>query len=185
MAAIATAIYTFRFLSVLGPVFLYVCKEVIKLYFCLNLFFTFLLLFQRGNISFFTVAAQSKAWTVFSRSEAGSWVRIPLKAWMFDVCMHLFCICVVLCLGSGLATSWSLLQGVLLSVKKMITELNKRPGSWMGWKSHWKKNRLGFLGFRTLSIIQHSRRHNVSGTGSVSVLRWGRRNLLFRPLRKS
>jgi hypothetical protein len=22
---------------------------------------------------------------------------------------------------------------------KMITELNKRPGPWMGWKSHWKK----------------------------------------------
>jgi hypothetical protein len=46
---------------------------------------------------------------------------------MFDVCMRLFCVYVVLCLGSGLATSWSLAQGVLPSVK-MITELNKRPG---------------------------------------------------------
>jgi hypothetical protein len=27
---------------------------------------------------------------------------------MFDVC--LFCVCVVLCLGRGLATSWSLVQ---------------------------------------------------------------------------
>jgi hypothetical protein len=35
----------------------------------------------------------------------GSWVQIPLKAWMFVVCMRLFCVCVVLCLGSGLATS--------------------------------------------------------------------------------
>jgi hypothetical protein len=34
----------------------------------------------------------------------GLWVRIPLKAWMFGVCMRLFCVCVVLCLGSGLAT---------------------------------------------------------------------------------
>jgi hypothetical protein len=33
------------------------------------------------------------------------------------VCMCLFCVCVVLCLGRGLATSWSLAQGVLPSVK--------------------------------------------------------------------
>jgi hypothetical protein len=36
---------------------------------------------------------------------------------MFGVCMCLFCVCVVLCLGRGLATSWSLVQGVLPSVK--------------------------------------------------------------------
>jgi hypothetical protein len=30
-----------------------------------------------------------------------SWVRIPLEAWMY-VC--LFCVCVVLCVDSGLAT---------------------------------------------------------------------------------
>jgi hypothetical protein len=34
----------------------------------------------------------------------GSWVRIPLRAWMYDVCAF-FCVCVVLCLGRGLATS--------------------------------------------------------------------------------
>jgi hypothetical protein len=33
------------------------------------------------------------------------------------VCMHLFCVYVVLCLGSGLATGWSLVQGVLPPVK--------------------------------------------------------------------
>jgi hypothetical protein len=31
--------------------------------------------------------------------------------------MRLFCVCVVLCLGSGLATGGSLVQGVLPSVK--------------------------------------------------------------------
>jgi hypothetical protein len=42
----------------------------------------------------------------------GSWVRIPLKA--MDVCyVRLCCVCVVLCLGRGLATCWSLVQGVL------------------------------------------------------------------------
>jgi hypothetical protein len=46
---------------------------------------------------------------------------------MFGVCVRLFCVCVVLCLGRGLATNCSLVQGVLPSVK-MITELNKRLG---------------------------------------------------------
>jgi hypothetical protein len=35
----------------------------------------------------------------------GSWVRIPLRAWIFGVCMCSFCVCVALCLGRGLATS--------------------------------------------------------------------------------
>jgi hypothetical protein len=36
---------------------------------------------------------------------------------MFGVCMRLFCVYVVLCLDSGLATGYSLVQGVLPSVK--------------------------------------------------------------------
>jgi hypothetical protein len=53
----------------------------------------------------------------------GSLVRIPYKAWMFGMYICLSCACVVLCLGSGLATSWSLVQGVLPSVK------------WSKWKT--------------------------------------------------
>jgi hypothetical protein len=30
-----------------------------------------------------------------------------------DVCVCLFCVCVDLCVGSGLATGWSPIQGVL------------------------------------------------------------------------
>jgi hypothetical protein len=45
----------------------------------------------------------------------GSCVRIPLKAWM-SVCAFYFCVCVALCVGSGLATGWSLIQGVIPSV---------------------------------------------------------------------
>jgi hypothetical protein len=33
-----------------------------------------------------------------------------------DVCVRLFCVCVVLCLVGGLATGWSLVEGVLPSV---------------------------------------------------------------------
>jgi hypothetical protein len=32
------------------------------------------------------------------------------------LCARLFCVCVVLCVGSGIATGWSLVQGVLTSV---------------------------------------------------------------------
>jgi hypothetical protein len=48
-----------------------------------------------------TVAARSKAWIIFSRSKAGIVGSNPAKE--MDVCVHLFCVCVVLCVGSGLA----------------------------------------------------------------------------------
>jgi hypothetical protein len=65
-----------------------------------------------------TVTAQSKAWTVFARSDAGI-VGSNLT------CLCLFCVCVVLCLGSDLATVWFPVQGVLQSVYK-IKEMKKR-----------------------------------------------------------
>jgi hypothetical protein len=45
-----------------------------------------------------------------------------------DVCMRLFCVCVVLCVGSSLAMGWSLVQGVLPTVYK-FKKLKKRPRS--------------------------------------------------------
>jgi hypothetical protein len=70
----------------------------------------------------------SPAWTL------GSWVRIPLEAWMF------VCVCSVFVLSSvssGLATGWSLVQGVLPTVYKCkITEPHKRrPRPDMGWSA--------------------------------------------------
>jgi hypothetical protein len=61
-----------------------------------------------------TVAARSKAWTVVARSDAGIVDSNPTQG--MEVCLRLFYVCVVLCLGSGLATGWSLVQGVLPSV---------------------------------------------------------------------
>jgi hypothetical protein len=43
----------------------------------------------------------------------GSWVRIPLEAWM-SVCVY--SVRVLLCVGSGLATGWSPIQEVLPTV---------------------------------------------------------------------
>jgi hypothetical protein len=51
-----------------------------------------------------TVAERSKACTDFARSEAGiggSNLTQGMDVW----CVCLFCVCVVLCLGRGLATS--------------------------------------------------------------------------------
>jgi hypothetical protein len=57
-----------------------------------------------------TVASLPKAWTVFSRSNIGIVGSNPTQG--MDVCVGLFCVCVVLCVGIGLATGWSPVQGV-------------------------------------------------------------------------
>jgi hypothetical protein len=49
----------------------------------------------------------------------GSWVRIPFKVWLS------LCISLCLCVGSGLATSWSPVQGVLQTVLDYETEAKK------------------------------------------------------------
>jgi hypothetical protein len=43
-------------------------------------------------------------------------------------CVRLFCVCVVLCVGSGLATGWSPVQGVLSTMYR-IKKPKKRPRS--------------------------------------------------------
>jgi hypothetical protein len=53
----------------------------------------------------------------------GSWVRIPLRPWMFSVWMCAFFLC--LCTDRGLATSWSPAEGVLPTVE----DLEKRSES--------------------------------------------------------
>jgi hypothetical protein len=77
-----------------------------------------------------TVGARAKAWIVFA-----SFLDDGIVGSNLTQGMRLFCVCVILCLGSGLATGWSLVQEVLQSVKNDM-ELNKRSGTWMGWKSH-------------------------------------------------
>jgi hypothetical protein len=59
-----------------------------------------------------TVAARSKAWTVFARLNPGIMGSNPTQD-MDVCCVYAF----ILCLGSGLATGWSLNQEVLQSVK--------------------------------------------------------------------
>jgi hypothetical protein len=58
-----------------------------------------------------TVAARYKAWIAFARSNTGIVVSNPTQG--MDICVRLFCVCFVLRVGSGLATGWSPVQGVL------------------------------------------------------------------------
>jgi hypothetical protein len=58
-----------------------------------------------------TLAAWSKAWNVFSRWIIGIVGSNPTRG--RDVCVPLFCVCVVLCVDSGLGTGWSPFKGVL------------------------------------------------------------------------
>jgi hypothetical protein len=73
-----------------------------------------------------TLALQSNAWTVFALSKSGVVGSNTTQG--MDVCMRLFCVCFVLCVGSGLMTCWSPVQGVL-STSYRIRELKKRQGS--------------------------------------------------------
>jgi hypothetical protein len=76
-----------------------------------------------------TVTAWSKAWTLFARSSSGIVGSNP--TWGMDACVRLFCVCVVLCVGSGLATDWFPVQGVVLNVyriKKLKSGQGPRKG---------------------------------------------------------
>jgi hypothetical protein len=72
-----------------------------------------------------TMAAESKAWIVFTRSNAGIVGSNPTHD--MDVCVHLFCVYVVQCVGSGISKGWSPLQAVLSTVCriKKLTHLHK------------------------------------------------------------
>jgi hypothetical protein len=76
-----------------------------------------------------TVAARSEAWTVFARSNTGIMGSNP--TWGTDVCVHLFCVCVALCVGSGPDMGWSPVQGALPIVYKETEESGQGPkGCW-------------------------------------------------------
>jgi hypothetical protein len=82
--------------------------------------YLFLLLISRP----ITVAARFEARTVFAISNARIVFSNPTQG--MDVCVHLFCICVVLCVGRGLSKGWFPDQGVLPNVYR-FKKLKKRP----------------------------------------------------------
>jgi hypothetical protein len=59
----------------------------------------------------------AKAWTVFALSNSGIMGSNPTRG--MDVCLSLFRVCVVLCIGRGLATGRSPVQKVLPTVHRL------------------------------------------------------------------
>jgi hypothetical protein len=106
-----------------------------------------------------TVAERSKACTIFYRLEAGIVCWNPaqgMNVWYVFICFY-----VLLCLGRGLATSWSPVQGVLSSVSWSWN----RPGTnvsveavqnYRGIVFH--RNLSDILPFKVINIIQRRNR---------------------------
>jgi hypothetical protein len=103
--------------------------------------------------------------------------RIPLA---LDVCVHLFCACVVLCAGSGHSTGWSPVQGVLPTVYT-ITKLEKggqgptKDGRAIdGWMDEWMNEWLNDWMIEWISIWINSNitdgRINLWGGGNIRVM---------------
>jgi hypothetical protein len=84
-----------------------------------------------------TVAARSKVYTVFARLNTGVMGSNHTRG--TDVCVRL--LCVVLCVGSGLAKSCSPVQGVLPTVYR-LRNWKRVQGPTKGWRAtdRWKSN---------------------------------------------
>jgi hypothetical protein len=91
------------------------------------------------HLSPVTVAARSKAWHVFVRLNTG--IVGSNSARGMDVCVYP--VFVLSCVGSGLATGWSLVQGVLPIVYKCkITEPHKEEAkARYGLQRHIRRRR--------------------------------------------
>jgi hypothetical protein len=64
-----------------------------------------------------TVFEWSKAWSVCACLNTEVLGSNPTKN--MDACVYLFCVCVILCVGSGLETGWSPIQGILQFVYRI------------------------------------------------------------------
>jgi hypothetical protein len=114
----------------------------------------------------------------------GPWGRIPIGA--------LLCVCVppsafvLSCVGRGLTTGWCPSSHTGSRVKDphwSVVLCNKLVGWIISYDDSYPHFQSGLLGFWTVSIVRYSKEHNVSGTGSVSVLGWGR--ALLGPLERA
>jgi hypothetical protein len=77
------------------------------------------------------------AWIVFARLDAG----IESHSWHGClVCVCVYSVFMLSCVQEATLMRVDHSSTESYRLWKMITELNKRPGPWMGRKSHWKKS---------------------------------------------
>jgi hypothetical protein len=109
-----------------------------------------------------TVATRSDAWTVFAHSKTGIVVSNSNRG--MDVCVLLFCVCVVLCVDSVLATGWSPVHGVL---PKVYTEGSKKMYSHFEFSHH-----TGHTDSRIHSAVRRHRRCLAADGGHFEHIQW-------------
>jgi hypothetical protein len=124
-----------------------------------------------------TVAARSKAWTVFVFSNSGLVGSNPTQD--MNVCVRLFC--VVLCGGSGLATDWYSVQGVLPTVFR-IKKLKKRPRPNKRLWSHNNNNNNGWKSRHSEDFILFCISISMFGVTNIMQLFWNKTSSPFRNL---
>jgi hypothetical protein len=78
-----------------------------------------------GNIRPIRIAARSKARILFARSNAGIVGSNPTQG--MEISALSFCVCVVLCVGTGFATGSSPVQGVLPNVYRFKKVKKREP----------------------------------------------------------
>jgi hypothetical protein len=81
----------------------------------INLIYEFLYVIR--GIKQVRPAALSKVWAFFTRLNSEIMGSNPTQN--IDICVRLFCVAVDLCVGSGLATGWSPVQRVILTVDRL------------------------------------------------------------------
>jgi hypothetical protein len=93
-----------------------------------------------------TVVARYKAWTIFSRSNTEIEGSNPTRS--MGVCVRLFCVCGVLCVGRGLPTDWSPVQGVLPTVHNFSPLWRYSPSLGLGLPPRNSPFHFGLLDLR-------------------------------------
>jgi hypothetical protein len=101
-----------------------------------------------------TIGTPSKSWTVFDRSNPGVVGSNSTRG--MDVCVRLFCVCVVLCILGGLPLVWSPVQGVLRTVE---SEKWLRPN----------KGLVGTIHSKPSTSQSQSRNHQLLSNDSVNM----------------
>lgn len=101
------------------------------------------------------VGVWSEAWTVLAGLKTGVMGLNP--TWCMYVYVYLFYVCAVLCVGWGLAVGWYLIEGVLLTVYKIMKLKSGQGPTIVKWKFNFSGTFPPFKIFHTLLFISNQK----------------------------